>query len=78
MSGHAKMRLHVDSVWRDSHASKANCKQAEIALETDLSGNGQAFNPAELLLAAVTACVIKSNVPGTDLQGVLTRKGAYA
>ncbi|MCK7468873.1 MAG: hypothetical protein MZU91_12610 [Desulfosudis oleivorans] len=36
-----------------AHASEARCKQATIALDTDLAGNPQAFNPAELLLAAL-------------------------
>lgn len=30
-----------------------------MALDTDLAGNPQAFNPAELLLAALAACMIK-------------------
>ncbi len=28
-------------------------------MDTDLTGNAQAFNPAELLLAALAACIIK-------------------
>ncbi|OGA55554.1 MAG: osmotically inducible protein C [Betaproteobacteria bacterium RIFCSPLOWO2_12_FULL_65_14] len=43
----------------DSHSSEASCKSARIALDTDLAGNPQAFNPAELLLAALAACIIK-------------------
>jgi uncharacterized OsmC-like protein len=43
----------------DSHSSEANCKDARITLDTDLAGNAQAFNPAELLLAALAACIIK-------------------
>lgn len=38
---------------------KSRCKDAEIALDTDLAGNPEAFNPAELLLAAISACMIK-------------------
>ncbi len=30
-----------------------------IALDTDMAGNRGAFNPAELLLAALSACMIK-------------------
>lgn len=30
-----------------------------MALDTDLGGNSAAFNPAELLLAALAACMIK-------------------
>ena len=43
----------------DSHGSLAMCKQAEIALDTDVAGRADAFNPAELLLAALSACMIK-------------------
>jgi uncharacterized OsmC-like protein len=41
------------------HGSLAARKQAEIALDTDPAGRQDAFNPAELLLAAVAACMIK-------------------
>lgn len=43
----------------DSHGSVARCKGAEIVLDTDVNGRPDAFNPAELLLAAVAACMIK-------------------
>lgn len=43
----------------DAHSSEATCKSARVALDTDLAGNPQAFNPAELLLAALAACMIK-------------------
>lgn len=43
----------------DAHGSVARCKDAEIVLDTDVSGRVDAFNPAELLLAAVAACMIK-------------------
>ena len=43
----------------DQHGSTARCKGAEIVLDTDVSGRTDAFNPAELLLAAVAACMIK-------------------
>lgn len=55
----AKMTFHVAAQRRDAHSSVATCKQAEIALDTDLAGNPAAFNPAELLLAALSACMIK-------------------
>ena len=54
-----KMSFHVESVRIDAHGSMSRCKQAEILLDTDLAGNSMAFNPAELLLAAVSACIIK-------------------
>ena len=43
----------------DTHGSVARCKDANIVLDTDVSGRADAFNPAELLLAAVAACMIK-------------------
>lgn len=35
------------------------CKNAKIDLDTNLAGSPDAFNPAELLLAALSACIIK-------------------
>lgn len=43
----------------DAHGSVARCKLAEITLDTDVNGRADAFNPAELLLAALAACMIK-------------------
>ena len=43
----------------DSHGAEAQTKSATITLDTDLAGRPDAFNPAELLLAAVAACMIK-------------------
>jgi uncharacterized OsmC-like protein len=54
-----KMQFHVTSKRVDAHRSVATCKQASINLDTDLAGNPEAFNPAELLLAALSACMIK-------------------
>ncbi|MDH6268581.1 putative OsmC-like protein [Rhizobium sp. SG_E_25_P2] len=43
----------------DGEASVANAKMAEVRLDTGLAGSPDAFNPAELLLAAIAACMIK-------------------
>ena len=43
----------------DAHGALATTKAAQIELDTDLGGRMDAFNPAELLLAAVAACMIK-------------------
>ena len=43
----------------DAHGSIAATKDAEITLDTDVKGRADAFNPAELLLAALAACMIK-------------------
>jgi uncharacterized OsmC-like protein len=73
-----KMQFQVESRRVDSHESRARCKQVEIILDTDLAGNPQAFNPAELLLAALSACMIKGIERVTpilkfNLQGVEVR-----
>lgn len=54
-----KMSFHVETVRLGPQGSLSRCKQAEIPLDTDLAGNPHAFNPAELLLAALSACIIK-------------------
>ena len=59
MNTSAKMEFDVVSVRLSAQASEARCKQATIALDTDLAGTPLAFNPAELLLAALSACMIK-------------------
>jgi uncharacterized OsmC-like protein len=62
----------------DAHGSTARCKYAEVTLDTDLAGRADAFNPAELLLAALSACMIKGIERVTpilkfDLRGVEVR-----
>jgi uncharacterized OsmC-like protein len=54
-----KMRFDVKARRIDAHGSVATCKSASVALDTDLAGNPDAFNPAELLLAALAACMLK-------------------
>lgn len=44
----------------DAHLSIARCKEATVMLDTDVAGRLDVFNPAELLLAALAACMIKS------------------
>jgi uncharacterized OsmC-like protein len=53
------LEYHITATRLDAHGSVARCKNAEITLDTDLAGNLHAFNPAELLLAAVSACMLK-------------------
>ena len=43
----------------DTHGSVATTKGAVIVLDTDLQGRADAFNPAELFLASIAACMIK-------------------
>lgn len=43
----------------DAHGSEASTKDACLTLDTDVNGRADAFNPAELLLASLAACIIK-------------------
>ena len=54
-----KLEFDVAARRLSAHVSEAVCKRATIALDTDMAGNQDAFNPAELLLAALAACMIK-------------------
>jgi uncharacterized OsmC-like protein len=53
------MEFTVSARRVDASGSLAICKDAEITLDTALAGRRDAFNPAELLLAALSACMIK-------------------
>jgi len=54
-----RLTFQVTARRTDVHGSVARCKDAELLLDTDLAGRMDAFNPAELLLAALSACMIK-------------------
>ncbi|MCP1375252.1 OsmC family protein [Dyella lutea] len=54
-----KMTFDVSARRIGAHGSTARCKDADLALDTDLGGRRDAFNPAELLLAALSACMLK-------------------
>lgn len=55
-----KLTFQVEA-WRvDAHGSRARCKDAELTMDTDLAGRRDALNPAELLLGALAACMLKS------------------
>jgi uncharacterized OsmC-like protein len=56
----SKMTFQVRASRLDAHGSEVNCKQASLIADTDLGGRSDAFNPAELLMAALSACIIKS------------------
>ena len=70
-----KLSFTVRARRLDAHGSEALCKDSAITLDTDLAGRRDAFNPAELLLAALSACMIKGIERVTpilkfDLRGV--------
>ncbi len=59
----------------DAHGSQAQTKQATLVLDTDLKGRLDAFNPAELFLASIAACMLKgidrvTPILEFDLRGV--------
>lgn len=53
------LEYRVTATRLDAHGSEANTKQARIVLDTDIAGRLDAFNPAELFLASIAACMIK-------------------
>ena len=53
------MEFFVTSQRLHAEGSISRCKEATISMDTALSGRSDAFNPAELLLAALSACMIK-------------------
>jgi len=59
MDNKPALEYHVSAERLDAHGSLAICKSAKIPLDTDIAGRIDAFNPAELLLAAIAACMIK-------------------
>ena len=53
------MEYRVSATRQGPHGSLARCKAAEVVLDTDVNGRPDAFNPAELFLASIAACMIK-------------------
>lgn len=54
------LQYQVTTKRTNEHGSLAQCKNSEITLDTDVKGRSDAFNPAELLLAALSTCMIKN------------------
>ncbi len=53
------LEYHVSAHRLDTHGSLVAAKEASLVADTDLAGRKDAFNPAELLLAALAACILK-------------------
>jgi uncharacterized OsmC-like protein len=53
------LEYRVSAHWLDAHGSEATTKDARLTLDTDVLGRKDAFNPAELFLASIAACMIK-------------------
>ncbi|MGL4241282.1 MAG: OsmC family protein [Beijerinckiaceae bacterium] len=69
------LEYRVEAHRVDAHGGLATTKSASLMLDTDLAGRPDAFNPAELFLAAVAACMLKGIERVTpmirfDLRGV--------
>lgn len=61
------MTFQVTANRIDGTGSSVTAKQAEIIIDTGMAGRLDALNPVELLLAALSACIIKGieRVAGT-------------
>ena len=69
------LEYHVFARRIDSHGAEATTKAARVMLDTDIRGRSDAFNPAEMLLASLAACMLKGAervVPmlNFDLRGI--------
>lgn len=69
------LEYHVTARRIDSHGSEAEAKAARVILDTDMAGRDDAFNPAEMLLASLAACLLKGAERVTpmlkfDLRGI--------
>ena len=69
------LEYHVNAHRLDSHGSLVAAKEASLIADTDLAGRSDAFNPVELLLGALSACLIKGAervlpMLGFDLRGI--------
>jgi uncharacterized OsmC-like protein len=72
------LEYHVTAHRLDRHGSLVAAKEASLIADTDLAGRSDAFNPVELLLGALSACLIKGAervlpVLGFDLRGIEVR-----
>ncbi|MBI4290435.1 MAG: OsmC family protein [Betaproteobacteria bacterium] len=59
MEAEKQLTYSVRTLRKDALGSESTCKEATIPLDTGVQGRSDAFNPAELLLAALSACMIK-------------------
>lgn len=53
------LEYRVSARWIDAHGSEAATKDATLVLDTDIKGRVDAFNPAELFLSSIAACMLK-------------------
>lgn len=63
----------IDAQRVDASGSVALVRQARVLLDTSPAGRSDVFNPAEMLLAALAACIIKSAERAMPLLGFKLR-----
>lgn len=64
------MSFSVSAHTLDQHLGTATNGTSEMSLGTDMAGNDDAFNPMELLMAALCACMLKGINRVTPLLGI--------
>jgi uncharacterized OsmC-like protein len=52
------LEYHVTARRIDGRTSEARAKAARSVLDTSVAGSDTAFNPAEMLLASLAACML--------------------
>lgn len=67
------LEYRIEAQRIDASGSLARIRQAQVQLDTSLAGREDAFNPAELFLAAIAACMIKGIERVTPLLGFQLR-----
>ncbi len=70
------MSFTVNARRIDEHLSAADNGRTSLSLGTDMAGNDDALNPMELLLAALSACMLKGINRLTPILGVTIDRAA--
>jgi uncharacterized OsmC-like protein len=59
MQSYTMSATRIDGHGTRMNGTRMSCKGAELVADTDPAGRADSFNPAELLLASVAACMMK-------------------
>ncbi|MBL8807675.1 MAG: OsmC family protein [Rhodospirillales bacterium] len=73
MAGGVMLEYRVAARRIDAHGSEATAKDATLTMDTDIANRRDAFNPAELFLASIAACMIKGIERVTPMIGFVFR-----
>lgn len=76
------LTFEVSAKRTDASGSLVSSKQAELVIDTSMAGRPDALNPVELLLASLSACIIKgiertAGTLGIDYQSVDVKLTAH-